>query len=324
MNQTPFSTLICIMLNVLVWLLSSNSFAQSSTENFIKQGVFYIGREGGNILLPDTIVKEGILSDGTRFFIYPIKSQKEESMTIQRAEKADEHAVIVAGNVNIALAIDSLEAIVRKRGGVNSIPLYKEVNILCPDKMSQYGIIDIRYQLKPYMTSELRNIGYYLQHSALVNLVATLINNYFVKLRMDNRMPNGVDDVQCLNTALLSGNDVENLCISVDAKHEMRHEAIETVKQLLKQLAKEGITESQLNNAKNVYLEQYNYLKNMMTEAENSERIMQHAHIKRIADAYVVGNPQYNFEEESRRLLSNVVTVNTDFITEVLRQTIKE
>ncbi len=324
MNQTPFSTLTCIMLNVLVWLLSSNSFAQSSTENCIKQGVFYIGREGGNVLLPDTIVKEGILSDGTRFFIYPIKSQKEESMTIQRAEKTDEHALVVAGNVNVAFAIDSLEAIVRKQGGVKSIPLYTEANILCPHKTSQYGRIDIRYQLKPYMTSELRNIGYSRQHSALVNLVAAHINNCFIKLKMDNQMPNGVEDVQCLNTALLSGNDVENLCISVDAKPEMRHEAIEIVKQLLKQLAKDGIIESQLNNAKNVYLEQYNYLKNMMTEGENSERMMQHAHIKRIADAYVVGNPLYNSEEESRRLLSNVVTVNTDFITEVLRQTIKE
>ncbi len=322
MNQTPFSLLICILLNVLVWLLSSKSFAQSSTENYIKQGVFYIGCEDSSIMQPDTIVKKGILSDGTRFFFYPITSQKEESMTIQLAEKAGEHAFVVAGNVNVALAIDSLEALVSEPGGVNSIPLYTEANILCPTSL--YGRIDIRYQLKLSMTSELRNIGYSLQHSVLVNLVATYINNYFVKLRIDNQMPDGVKDVQCLNTTLLSGNDIENLCICIDANPEMRHKAIEAVKQLLKQLAEEGITESELNNAKNIYLEQYNYIRKMLTEGTNTGFMMQHAHIKRIADAYILGNPLYDAEEVSRKLISNVVTINSEFLTEVFRQTIKE
>lgn len=290
MNQTHFSTITCILLNVLVWLLSSNSFAQSSTEDCINQGVFYIGCERGTVLQPDTIVKEGVLADGTRFFIYPKTSQEEESITIQRAEKADEHALVVAGNVNVALAIDSLETIVKKTGGVNTIPLYTEANILCSSAMGQYERIDIRYKLKPYMTSELRNIGYSLQHSALVNLIATYINNYFINLRIDNQMPDGVEDVHCLNTTLLSGNDVENLCICVAAKPEIRHEAIETIKQLLKRLADEGIDENQLNNAKNIYLEQYDYFKKMMTGDPKTDYIIQHAHIKRIADAYILGN----------------------------------
>lgn len=156
MNQTSISMLICILLDMLMWLFSCNSFAQSSTTTCIKQGVFYIGREGGNVLQPDTIVKDGVLSDGTRFFIYPITNQKEKSMTIQRAEKADEHVLIIVGNVNIALTIDSLEALVRKTGGINTIPLYTEANLLCPYKPSPYGRIDIRYQIKPYMTPELR------------------------------------------------------------------------------------------------------------------------------------------------------------------------
>lgn len=182
MNQIHFSTLIRILIDVLVWLFATDGFAQSSTNDYIRQDVFFIGLDGGNMLKPDTIVKQGFLSDGTQFFIYPLM-QKEKSVSIQRAEKDGKNAIIVAGNVNVALTIDSLEALVKKSGGVNDIPLYTEANILCNHTTSQYGRIDLWYQLKPYMTSELRHIGYSFQHSVLVNLVATHINNYFVNYK---------------------------------------------------------------------------------------------------------------------------------------------
>lgn len=325
MYQNPFSIIICIMFDLLIWLFPCNTFAQSSTKDYIKQDVFYIGLENGCILQPDTIVKQGLLSDGTRFFIYPISNQKNESMTIHRAEKENgERALIVAGKVNIALMIDSLEALVKTPERIFSVPLYTDANILCPNKTKLYGRIDLRYQLKPYMTSELRQAGFSLQHSALVNLVATHINNSFIKLKVEGKMPSGVNDVYCLNTAFLSGNDIENLCIYVETKPGLRHEAIKAVKECLKQIAQEGISETLLNHAKQIYLEQYNNLNRIMTYDENIECLMQHTHIKRIADAYMLGNPLCESEEESKKLINNVVTVNSEFITEVLRKTIEE
>lgn len=71
MNQTPFSFLVFMFLELLMFLFSNRTLAQSANDEYIVQDGFYISRAPGTALPCDTIVKQGILSDGTHFFVYP-------------------------------------------------------------------------------------------------------------------------------------------------------------------------------------------------------------------------------------------------------------
>ncbi|MBQ0114808.1 MAG: hypothetical protein KBT10_02915 [Bacteroidales bacterium] len=316
MRKFNFTTLGCILTGAIVCLGSANALSRPMNDDVIGQDGFLIGRQGADNVRPDTIVKQGQLPDGTRFFIYPDDSK----VVIQRAGRGDENAIIAAGNI----AADGLDTAVRNQGGVDRIPLYSDANIFCQSALNKQGRVDIRYKLKPCLNNELRQTSYILQHAVLVRLLAAHINNCFAMLAMQGKLPPDVNNVQCIDADFLYGEDLENICIHVDAQPGRVREAEAAVRQCLVALAGEDVTESQINQAKWVCIEKSSISAKVITEAPDAERLLNHARIKRIADSFVVGNTLIDANERSNQFTATVLSVTSDFLTEVFRRTVAD
>lgn len=316
-------------------------------EDYVSQDGFYFSREGGSVVPTDTALWQGFLSDGTRYFVY--RNAREDyapdSCIIQRAIRDGEQALIVVGNINPVLAIDELEAIVqipdsvtidsidyqkgiirlekilRQSNGIEKIPLYTEANYYRFGGMpSQYqGRIDFRIPIIPAVHPDLRPTSFSLQHFANYCLLSLYVDYKLMTLKANHALPESIEDVEVYPNLLLDGKDRECLCFHIEAKAGKEEQAKGDLKRCLEMAAREECTELQLNLLRENFrqMAQLYYF-----DLYGGSQLGNHAIIKRIADAYVLGNELYEYKAEGEKLISSSACCYTEFINAMYEATI--
>ena len=289
-------------------------------EDYVCQNGFYFSREGGSAVPTDTALWQGFLSDGTRYFVY--RNVREDyapdSCIVQRAIRDDEQALIVVGNINPALAIDKLESIVQNS---DNVPLYTEANYYRFGGMpSQYqGRINLRIPIIPAVHPELRTTSFSIQHFANFCLLSLYVDYKLMTLKANHALPESIEDIEVYPNLLLDGKDRECLCFHIEAKPEMEEQAKSDLKRCLEMSAREECTELQLNLLRENFrqMAQLYYF-----DLFGGSQLGNHAIIKRIADAYVLGNELYDYTAEGEKLISSAACCYTEFLNAMYEATI--
>lgn len=306
-----------------VLCMASTSSCKGQTaerEDYVCQDGFYFSREGGSVVPTDTTLWQGFLSDGTRYFVY--RNAREDyapdSCIIQRAIRDGEQALIVVGNINPVWAVDELESMAQ---GPDTVPLYTEANYYRFSGMpSQYqGRIDLRIPIIPAVHPELRATSFSIQHFANYCLLSLYVDYKLMTLKANHSLPESIEDIEVYPNLLLDGKDRECLCFHIEAKTGMEEQAEADLRRCLEMSAREECTELQLN----LLRENFRQIVHLYYfDLFGNSQLGNHAIIKRIADAYVLGNELYDYAAEGKKLISSSACCYTEFINAMYEATI--
>lgn len=289
-------------------------------EDYVCQDGFCFSREGGSAIPTDTALWQGFLSDGTRYFVY--RNDREDyapdSCIIQRAIRDDEQALIIVGNINPVLAIDKLESIVQAS---DSVPLYTDANYYRFSGMpSQYqGRIDLRIPIIPAVHPELRTTSFSIQHFANYCLLSLYVDYKLMTMKTNHSLPESIENIEVYPNLLLDGKDRECLCFHIEAKPGMEVLAKGDLKRCLGMSVREECTELQLSLLRENFRQM---AKLYYFDMFGNSQLGNHAIIKRIADAYVLGNELYDYAAEGEKLISSSACCYTEFINAMYEATI--
>lgn len=296
-------------------------------EDYVCQDGFYFSREGGAVVPNDTALHQGLLSDGTRYFLY--KNEREDyardSCIVQRVACDSEQALIVVGNIEYEKAIRRLEEIIQQIDSLKRIPLYTEANYYrFSGAVSEYkGHIDLRIPIIPAVHPELRHTSFSIQHLANICLLSLYVDNRFMALKGNEGLPASIEDIHVCPNLLLDGTDRECLCFQIEAKPGMEEQAMKDVRRCLEMFTRVECTELQLNLLRENFRQmvQISYIQSKSTHDKGS-RLGNHAILKRIADAYVLDNEFYDFAAEGEHLISSSASCYTEYINAMFEATI--
>lgn len=277
-------------------------------EDYVCQDGFYFSREGGSTIPTDTALHQGFLSDGTRYFLY--KNEREDypqdSCIVQRVVREAEQAVIAVGNIEYEKALRRIEE--NRFSGI----------------MSQFeGRIDLRIPIVPSMHPDLRSTSFSIQHLANFCLLSLYTDFRFTDLKSKEGLPESVKNVIVYPNFILDGKDRECLCFRIEAKPGMEEQAQKDVRRCLEMFAREPCTELQLNLLREhfrqmVKLEYFD----ASIYRDQKGRLGNQGILKRIGDAYVLGNELYDYEAEGEYLIQCSTSMYSEFINAMYDATI--
>ncbi len=277
-------------------------------EDYVCQDGFYFSREGGSTIPIDTALHQGFLSDGTRYFLY--KNEREDypqdSCIVQRVVREAEQAVIAVGNIEYEKALRRIEE--NRFSGI----------------MSQFeGRIDLRIPIVPSVHPDLRSTSFSIQHLANFCLLSLYTDFRFTDLKSKEGLPEAVKNVIVYPNFILDGKDRECLCFHIEAKPGMEEQAQKDVRRCLEMFAREPCTELQLNLLREHFRQmvKLEYFGASVYRDKNGE-LGNHGILKRIADAYVLGNELYDYNAEGEYLIQCSNSMYTEFINAMYDATI--
>ena len=318
-----------LFLLVFLTLASIVGCKGQTTENqdYVCQDGFYFSRESGEPTPIDTALHQGTLTDGTRFFFY--KNEREDyasySCIVQRRICEAEQALIVVGDIEYQKAIGRLDEIIKQTDGLKKIPLYTEANYYrFGGAWTEYkGRIDLRIPIIPAVHPELRPTSFSLQHFANFCLLSQYVDYKLTMLKGNGELPASIEDVYVYPNLLLDGADRECLCFHIDAKPGMEEQAKNDVRHCLQLFTRTECTELQLNLLRENFRQMVRlyYMPSQFNQDQNT-RLGNHAIIKRIADAYVLGNELYDYAAEGEKLIIGSACCYTEFINAMYEATI--
>ena len=277
-------------------------------EDYVCQDGFYFSREGGSTIPTDTALHQGFLSDGTRYFLY--KNEREDyphdSCIVQRVVREAEQAVIAVGNIEYEKALRRIEE--NRFSGI----------------MSQFeGRIDLRIHIVPSVHPDLRSTSFSIQHLANFCLLSLYTDFRFTELKNKEGLPESVKNVMVYPNFILDGKDRECLCFHIEAKPDMEEQAQKDVRRCLEMFAREPCTELQLNLLREHFRQmvKLEYFGASVYRDKNG-KLGNHGILKRIADAYVLGNELYDYNAEGEYLIQCSNSMYTEFINAMYEATI--
>lgn len=296
-------------------------------EDYVCQDGFYFSREGGSTIPNDTALHQGILSDGTRYFFY--KNEREDyaqdSCIVQRVVREAEQAVIAVGNIEYEKALRRIEEILQMNDSLKKIPLYTEVNYYrFGGILSQYeGRIDLRIPIVPTVHPDLRSSSFSIQHLANFCLLSLYTNFRFSELKGKGGLPESVGNVIVYPNFILDGKDRECLCFHIEAKPNMEEQAQKDVRRCLEMFAREPCTELQLNLLREHFRQmvKLEYFDSSIYRDQKG-RLGNQGILKRIGDAYALGNELYDYEAEGEYLIRCSTSMYSEFINAMYEATI--
>lgn len=296
-------------------------------EDYVCQDGFYFSREGGSTIPIDTALHQGFLSDGTRLFLY--KNEREDyaqdSCIVQRVARETEQAVIVVGNIEYEKARRRIEEILQMNDSLKKIPIYTEVNYYrFGGIMSQYeGRIDLRIPIVPAVHPNLRSSSFTLQNLANFCLLSLYTGFRFTELKGKGGLPESVENVMVYPNFILDGKDRESLCFHIEAKPGMEEQAQKDVSRCLEMFAREPCTELQLNLLREHFRQmvKLEYFDSSIYRDQKG-RLGNQGILKRIGDAYVLGNELYDYEAEGEYLILCSTSMYSEFINAMYDATI--
>lgn len=277
-------------------------------EDYVCQDGFYFSREGGSTIPTDTALHQGFLSDGTRYFLY--KNEREDyphdSCIVQRVVREAEQAVIAVGNIEYEKALRRIEE--NRFGGIMS---------------QNEGRIDLRIPIVPSMHPDLRSTSFSIQHLANFCLLSLYTDFRFTELKNKEGLPESVKNVMVYPNFILDGKDRECLCFHIEAKPGMEEQAQKDVRRCLEMFAREPCTELQLNLLREHFRQivKLEYFGASVYRDKNG-KLGNHGILKRIADAYVLGNELYDYNAEGEYLIQCSTSMYTEFINAMYEATI--
>ncbi len=277
-------------------------------EDYVCQDGFYFSREGGSTIPIDTALHQGFLSDGTRYFLY--KNEREDypqdSCIVQRVVREAEQAVIAVGNIEYEKALRRIEE--NRFSGI----------------MSQFeGRIDLRIPIVPSVHPDLRSTSFSIQHLANFCLLTLYTDFRFTDLKSKEGLPESVKNVIVYPNFILDGKDRECLCFHIEAKPGMEEQALKDVRRCLEVFAREPCTELQLNLLREHFRQmvKLEYFDSSIYRDQKG-RLGNQGILKRIGDAYVLGNELYDFEAEGEYLIQCSTSMYSEFINAMYDATI--
>ena len=277
-------------------------------EDYVCQDGFYFSREGGSTIPIDTALHQGFLSDGTRYFLY--KNEREDyphdSCIVQRVVREAEQAVIAVGNIEYEKALRRIEE--NRFGGI----------------MSQFeGRIDLRIPIVPAVHPDLRSTSFTIQHLANFCLLSLYTDFRFTELKGKGGLPESVENVMVYPNLILDGKDRECLCFHIEAKPGMEEQAQKDVRRCLEMFAREPCTELQLNLLREHFRQmvKLEYFDSSIYRDQKG-RLGNQGILKRIGDAYVLGNELYDYEAEGEYLIQCSTSMYSEFINAMYDATI--
>lgn len=277
-------------------------------EDYVCQDGFYFSREGGSTIPIDTALHQGFLSDGTRYFLY--KNEREDyphdSCIVQRVVREAEQAVIAVGNIEYEKALRRIEE--NRFSGI----------------MSQFeGRIDLRIPIVPAVHPDFRSSSFTIQHLANFCLLSLYTDFRFTDLKSKEGLPESVKNVIVYPNFILDGKDRECLCFHIEAKPGMEEQAQKDVRRCLEMFAREPCTELQLNLLREHFRQivKLEYFGASVYRDKNG-KLGNHGILKRIADAYVLGNELYDYNAEGEYLIQCSNSMYTEFINAMYEATI--
>lgn len=277
-------------------------------EDYVCQDGFYFSREGGSTIPTDTALHQGFLSDGTRYFLY--KNEREDyphdSCIVQRVVREAEQAVIAVGNIEYEKALRRIEE--NRFSGIMS---------------QNEGRIDLRIPIVPSMHPDLRSTSFTIQHLANFCLLSLYTDFRFTDLKSKEGLPESVKNVIVYPNFILDGKDRECLCFHIEAKPGMEEQAQKDVRRCLEMFAREPCTELQLNLLREHFRQivKLEYFGASVYRDKNG-KLGNHGILKRIADAYVLGNELYDYNAEGEYLIQCSNSMYTEFINAMYEATI--
>lgn len=277
-------------------------------EDYVCQDGFYFSREGGSTIPIDTALHQGFLSDGTRYFLY--KNEREDypqdSCIVQRVVREAEQAVIAVGNIEYEKALRRIEE--NRFSGI----------------MSQFeGRIDLRIPIVPSMHPDLRSTSFSIQHLANFCLLSLYTDFRFTELKSKEGLPESVKNVIVYPNFILKGKDRECLCFHIEAKPGMEEQAQKDVRRCLEMFAREPCTELQLNLLREHFRQmvKLEYFDSSIYRDQKG-KLGNQGILKRIGDAYVLGNELYDYEAEGEYLIQCSTSMYSEFINAMYDATI--
>lgn len=277
-------------------------------EDYVCQDGFYFSREGGSTIPIDTALHQGFLSDGTRYFLY--KNEREDyaqdSCIVQRVVREAEQAVIAVGNIEYEKALRRIEE--NRFSGI----------------MSQFeGRIDLRIPIVPTVHPDLRSSSFSIQHLANFCLLSLYTNFRFSELKSKEGLPESVENVIVYPNFILDGKDRECLCFHIEAKPNMEEQAQKDVRRCLEMFAREPCTELQLNLLREHFRQmvKLEYFDSSIYRDQKG-RLGNQGILKRIGDAYALGNELYDYEAEGEYLIRCSTSMYSEFINAMYEATI--
>lgn len=312
----------------LLFLLAVLSLASckaqtAEREDYVCQDGVYFSRESREATSIDTALHQGLLNDGTRFFFY--KNEREDyardSCIVQRVARDAEQALIIVGDIEYQKAIRRLEEIIQHADSLKKIPLYTEANYYrFNGAWTEYkGCIDLRIPIIPAVHPELRPTSFAVQHFANYCLLSLYVDYKLMTLKANHSLPESIVDITVYPNLLLDGKDRECLCFHIEAKAGKEEQAKSDLKRCLEMAPREECTELELN----LLLENFRQMAHLYYfDSYGGQQLGNHAIIKRIADAYVLGNELYEYEAEGEKLISSSACCYTEFINAMYEATI--
>ncbi len=317
---------------LLLAALAMTNFACCKSQNperedYVCQDGFYFSREGGSTIPTDTALQQGLLSDGTRLFLY--KNEREDyaqdSCIVQRVAREAEQAVIVVGNIEYEKARRRIEKILQMNDSLKKISLYSEVNYYSfGGIMSQYeGRIDLRIPIIPAVHPDLRSTSFSIQHFANFCLLSLYTDFRFTELKNKEGLPESVKNVIVYPNFILDGKDRECLCFHIEAKPGMEEQAQKDVRRCLEMFAREPCAELQLNLLREHFRQmvKLEYFDRSIYRDQKG-RLGNQGILKRIADAYVLGNELYDYTAEGEYIIACSSSMYTEFVNAMYEATI--
>lgn len=277
-------------------------------EDYVCQDGFYFSRECGSTIPIDTALHQGFLSDGTRYFLY--KNEREDyphdSCIVQRVVREAEQAVIAVGNIEYEKALRRIEE--NRFSGI----------------MSQFeGRIDLRIPIVPAVHPDLRSTSFTIQHFANFCLLSLYTDFRFTDLKSKDGLPESVKNVIVYPNFILDGKDRECLCFHIEAKPGMEEQAQKDVRRCLEMFAREPCTELQLNLLREHFRQmvKLEYFDSSIYRDQKG-RLGNQGILKRIGDAYALGNELYDYEAEGEYLIRCSTSMYSEFINAMYEATI--
>jgi len=311
---------------VLVNAASCKAQPQQS-DDYICQDGFYFSRDCGTAVPNDTALNQGFLSDSTRYFFY--KNERidyaRDSCIVQRVMKEAEQAVIVVGNIEYEKALRRLEEILKKKDGFIQIPLYTESNFYRFDGvLSQFkGRIDLRIPIVPSVHPDLRPSSFSIHHLANFCLLSLYTDYRFTQLENKGGLPESVSSVHVYPNLILDGKDRECLCLHIESKPGMEEQAFKDVRRCLELFVREKCSEPELNMLREQFRQmvKMEYFDSSIFRNQNG-KLGNHFILKRIGDAYALGNELYDFDSEGECLIRSSSVIESEFISAMYEATI--
>jgi len=310
-----------LLLAVMALTIFVGCKAQSPEhEDYFSQDGFFFSREVGSVIPNDTALHQGFLDDSTRYFIYKNEREdyKRDSCIIEQVVRDAEKAVIVVGNIEYEKALRRIEEILQKKDSLKLIPLYSESNYYRFDRR-----IDIRIPIVPRVHPDLRASSFSIHHFANYCLLSLYTDLHFTELKSKGGLPESVNSVHVYPNLLLDGKDRECLCFQIDAKPGLEEQALKDVRNCLEKFTRDKCTEVQLNLLREQFRQMVKstYSKSSFY-CDSKGRLGNHAILKRIGDAYSLGNELYDFTSEGEYLITSSASLYSEFLSAMFEATI--